>query len=156
MAQLQLGGTVTLSDGTTLQGPPRTSGRKVAILGDTHDPSPIADLASDADLLIHEATNAHLPGIYSDTKKGDTNESVEARAISRGHSTPQMAGKFARAVRAQRLILNHFSSRYAGNDDKDEDAKTIMDAIGALAEKEFGRPVVCSRDFMTFDVPISR
>jgi ribonuclease Z len=156
MSLLQQGRSVTLSDGSILHGPSRIPGRKIAILGDTYDPSPIAELAADVDVLIHEATNAHLPGIYPNTKEEDTFESVEARSISRGHSTPQMAGKFARSVRAKKLVLNHFSSRYAGNDDKDEDAKKIMDAIGALAGNEFGGSVVCSRDLMNFEVPVPR
>ena len=63
MRQLQQGESVVLSDGTVLQGPPKRAGRKLAILGDTYDPSPIAGLAMDTDVLIHEATNAHLPGI---------------------------------------------------------------------------------------------
>ncbi|KXN87977.1 Zinc phosphodiesterase ELAC protein 1 [Leucoagaricus sp. SymC.cos] len=88
MRQLQQGQSIQLSDGTILHGPRRRTGRKLVILGDTYDPSPIYPLACDADLLIHEATNAHLPGIDPNTKPTDTEESVEERAKSRGHSTP--------------------------------------------------------------------
>ncbi|KAF9452423.1 Metallo-hydrolase/oxidoreductase [Macrolepiota fuliginosa MF-IS2] len=150
MRQLQQGVSVKLSDGTILHGPPRRKGRKIVILGDTHDPSPIAPLAYDADLLIHEATNAHLPGIDPNTKETDTNESVEERAKSRGHSTPQMAGAFAKHTRAKKLVLNHFSSRYPGDDA--EDTKKIMGAIGGLAAGEYGQDVICARDFMSFNV----
>ena len=34
------------------------------------------------------------------------------RAWKTGHSTPSMAGAFARAAEARRLILTHFSARY--------------------------------------------
>ena len=115
-----------------------------------------AALATDADVLVHEATNAHLPGIDPSTKQEDTYESVELRSRVHGHSTPQVAGRFGKRVRAKRLFLNHFSARYAGNDDVDERAKGVMDAIKALAEGEFGDAVVCARDLMSFDVEQSR
>ena len=152
MRRLQQGEAVTLADGTVLQGPPRRRGRKIVILGDTHDPSPVAELAEDACLLIHEATNAHLPGLDPNTKVTDTYASVEERAKSRGHSTPQMAGAFAKRIRARKLVLNHFSARYPGNDDVDKEAAKIMGAIRGLAEAAFGGEVVCARDLMCFDV----
>lgn len=150
MRQLQQGQSVELSDGTILHGPPRRKGRKLVILGDTFDPSPIIPLAYDADLLIHEATNAHLPGIDPNTKAADTYESVEERAKSRGHSTPQMAGAFAKQIRARKLVLNHFSSRYPGDDS--ENARKVMGAIGNLAAEIYGQDVVCARDFMSLNV----
>jgi len=150
MRRLQQGESVELCDGTVIHGPPRRIGRKVVILGDTFDPSPIIPLAMDADLLIHEATNAHLPGIDETTKDSDTYETVEARAKSRGHSTPQMAGAFARIVRARRLVLNHFSSRYPGDDT--DDAIKVMRAIANLATKEFGHEVLCAKDLMSLEV----
>ncbi|KAG6854870.1 hypothetical protein C0991_012060 [Blastosporella zonata] len=150
MRRLQQGESVELSDGTILHGPPRRKGRKVVILGDTFDPSPIIPLAMDADLLIHEATNAHLPDIDPATKDSDTYESVEVRTKSRGHSTPQMAGAFAKRLGARRLLLNHFSARYSG--DTTEEATKIMDAIGNLAAVEFGHEVECARDLMSIEV----
>lgn len=150
MSKLQQGESVTLTDGTVLQGPPRRPGRKIVILGDTYDPSPIIPLAGGADLLVHEATNAHLPGLDLNTKDADTYETVQERAMSRGHSTPQMAGKFARTIGAKRLILNHFSARYPG--DESEESLRIMGAIGELAAQEFGKAVICARDFTSVDI----
>ncbi|KIK67973.1 hypothetical protein GYMLUDRAFT_36775 [Collybiopsis luxurians FD-317 M1] len=152
MRQLQAGESVQLSDGTLLRGPQPRTGRKLVILGDTYDPSPIIPLAQAADLLVHEATNAHLPGIALNTRNDDTFESVQKTAMERGHSTPQMAGAFAKRVGATSLILNHFSARYPGNDDVDPEAKIIMDAIGDLAAAEFGKAVVCARDLMSVNV----
>ncbi|KAJ7368467.1 Metallo-hydrolase oxidoreductase [Mycena albidolilacea] len=154
MRRLQLGESVELNDGTILHGPPRRRGRKLVILGDTHNPSAIEPLAQDADLLIHEATNAHLPNIDPGTKDDDTYQIVEQRTRSRGHSTPQMAGAFAKRIRAKQLILNHFSARYAGNDDVDPVAKTYMNAIAGLAEREFGKEVVCARDLMNVNIGV--
>jgi ribonuclease Z len=153
MRQLQQGESVLLNDGTRLQGPPRRNGRKVAILGDTYDPSPISALAQDADLLIHEATNAHLPGIDPTTKATDTYETVQERAMSRGHSTPQMAGSFGKRIGAKQLILNHFSARYPGDDS--EESRKIMNTIGQLAASEFGHDVVCATDLMTVDINLN-
>jgi ribonuclease Z len=150
MRRLQLGEAVELSDGTVLHGPPRRRGRKIVILGDTFDPSPITSLAMDADLLIHEATNAYLPGIDEATKESDTYEAVEARTKSRGHSTPQMAGAFAKRIQARKLVLNHFSARYSGGGT--EDAIQIMGAIADLAVGEFGHEVQCAKDFMSLEV----
>ncbi|KDQ29309.1 hypothetical protein PLEOSDRAFT_1103337 [Pleurotus ostreatus PC15] len=151
MRQLQQGESVQLPDGTILHGPPRRPGRKIVILGDTYDASPIIPLAKDADILIHEATNAHLPDVDSHTKATDTYESVEERAKSRGHSTPQVAGAFATRTRARKLLLNHFSARYPGDDDCNEWSKKVMDAIKSLAATEYEGEIVCARDFMTID-----
>ena len=157
MSRLQQGESVLLADGLTmLHGPTRKPGRKLVILGDTHDPSPICGLASNADVVIHEATNAYLPGIDMNTKEDDTSESVEERSRSRGHSTPQMAGAFANRIGARRLILNHFSARYAGDDDVDDGAKRVMTAIANLAGTEFKGDIICARDFMSLDVELQR
>lgn len=153
LSKLQGGETITLSDGAKLEPPPRRPGRKIVILGDTYDPSHITKLGEDADVLIHEATNAYLPGIDLTTKEDETEASLEERAKSRGHSTPQMAGAFARRLRAKRLVLNHFSARYRGDDDVNEEAHQIMDAIGNLARKAYGSDqVICARDWMSFEV----
>ncbi|KAF8524601.1 Metallo-hydrolase/oxidoreductase [Hysterangium stoloniferum] len=153
LSKLQAGERVVLPDNTVLEPPPRRPGRRVAILGDTYDPSPIADLAANVDVLIHEATNAHLPGIDPNTKLEESFQSVEVRTKSRGHSTPQMAGAFARRINAKKLILNHFSARYRGDDDCDDEARKVMEGIRELAKATFGSSeVVCARDWMSFDV----
>jgi len=162
MRRLQEGESVQLSDGTVLRGPSKRPGRKITILGDTYDPSPIAELAMRTDVLVHEATNAHLPGIDPETKASDTHDIVEQRSKSRGHSTPQMAALFAARIDARKLVLNHFSSRYAGeydpvtqHGDQRPAAKEIMEAIRTLAQSYFHGPVICARDFMSFDVQVS-
>ncbi|KAF7292388.1 hypothetical protein HMN09_01222900 [Mycena chlorophos] len=153
MRDIKEGKRVKLNDGTILEGPSRRPGRKVVILGDTYDPSAIAALGQDADLLIHEATNAHLPGLDPRTKEEDTHELVERRTKSRGHSTPQMAGAFAKRINAKALVLNHFSTKYSGNDD-DPPSKAIMDAIRGLAAGVADCEVHCSRDFWTYSVEV--
>ncbi len=71
--------------------------RKVVLLGDTCDSSGIAAAASDADLLMHEATFA---------------AQFREKALRAQHSTAGMAGAFARSINARKLLLTHFSSRY--------------------------------------------
>ena len=109
---------IKLPDGFLLE-PPSLSvpGRKLVILGDTCDPSSFLGLADDASVLVHEATNAYTSSRvpegqgWGESKK----ERVRAKAISRGHSTAEMAGQFAKQIRARRLYLNHFSSRFELN-----------------------------------------
>ncbi|KAG9083626.1 hypothetical protein FRC06_004453, partial [Ceratobasidium sp. 370] len=105
---------ISLPDGSVLSPPPLIPGRKLVVLGDTSDPWAIKSIAMDATLLVHEATNAYIPlSIDPKSPKGDTEAKVTERALQRGHSTPTMAGDFARAIRARNLVLNHFGSRFS-------------------------------------------
>jgi ribonuclease Z len=110
--------TLDLPDGTTLEPPPLDiPGRKVVILGDTSDPSAIMPIAMDPSALVHESTNAYIPRRISEKVRGLANskgtvDSVRKKAIGRGHSTADMAGEFAKNIRARRLYLNHFSTRH--------------------------------------------
>ena len=68
-------------------------------------------------LLIHEATDAYLPphvDPQQKTGKNRTPESVAEKAVLRGHSTPAMAGAFARSIAAERLVMNHIGARCVG------------------------------------------
>ncbi|KAI5839981.1 beta-lactamase-like protein [Morchella snyderi] len=161
-----------LPDGTRLTKPPKARGRRITVLGDTYDPSPITPLAEYSDVLVHEATNAFLPGLDPNTKVAETYETVEALSRSRGHSTPEMAGRFAHAIKLGEasetggrdglLILNHFSSRYKDDDADGPDgaAKKIMVRIGecamsswmAATELSEGLRVVCARDGVPIEV----
>ncbi|KAL9934945.1 hypothetical protein V8E36_006021 [Tilletia maclaganii] len=124
---------ITLPDGFVLE-PPALDipGRKLTILGDTFDASGglnldsegngasgesvleqgIVPLAMDSDVVVHECTNAAMPAELSQGRKVETRDEVRAKALTRGHSTPQVAGAFAGRVRARSLLLNHFSVRY--------------------------------------------
>lgn len=142
-----------LPDGTRLTRPPLRSGRKITVLGDTCDPSPIIPLAMGSDVLVHEATNAWLPGVDPLTKSSEGYAVVEERAKSRGHSTSEMAGRFARAIglgsggedqdaaggnsKRGLLILNHFSSRYKDDlaDGPGGQAQKVMESVRQCAER---------------------
>ena len=86
--------------------------RKLAILGDTYDASAIEPLLSfpPPSLLVHEATDAYIPTSV-DPQAHRKDEVVREKVLARGHSTPAMAGCFAKRVGAERLVLNHIGSR---------------------------------------------
>ena len=107
-------------------------------------------LAMDADVLVHEATNAFLSGIDKDTDM----RSVTRDAMLHGHSTPHIAGDFAKRVRAKVLLLNHFSARYKG--DQTLESVSIMTRIEQQAIKASGlnkTQVAATWDFMVYSVP---
>ncbi|MEW5314496.1 MAG: hypothetical protein WDW38_005991 [Sanguina aurantia] len=134
--------------------------RKVVILGDTIDSSALAPLALSADLLAHEAT--YMAGMEDQCRKGQ-------------HSAAWMAGRYAAAIKAQQLVLTHFSARYGGpdsyqrggNEDFDENTEEGQylafsrqsEAVKTLiweAEKHY-RPggVIAARDFLAVQVPMA-
>ena len=106
-----------LPNGVIIPASTDTIPRTIVILGDTSDASALIPLLADGNpvsLLIHEATDACIPSHidkYGTTGKNRTDASVKAKAIEKGHSTPAMAGEFARKVGAERLVLNHIGAR---------------------------------------------
>jgi ribonuclease BN (tRNA processing enzyme) len=155
---LPLGSAFTFPDGSVVTQEeaiePARPGRKVVICGDTADSRSLLKLAQNADVVIHEATNSFLTGV--DNK--DTNlQEVTRDAVLHGHSTPHIAGEFARAVQAKRLILNHFSARYKG--DASADSLSIMLRIERQAMKASNlneTQVAAAWDLMVLPVPRQR
>jgi ribonuclease BN (tRNA processing enzyme) len=76
-------------------------GKRVAVLGDCSAVSgAMMRLMDRCSVLVHEATYG---------------EDMAERAPQHGHSTAATAGRVAAACGAERLVLNHFSARYAGS-----------------------------------------
>jgi ribonuclease Z len=130
-------------------------GRKIVIMGDTKSGEHIAALAQDADILVHESTLAYIPHLSS-INKFSNEQSVEAEATSHGHSTPQMAGRFAARIKAKQLLLTHFSPRFPG--DSAPESMQIMWRIEDLARGSSKyltelNDVVAAWDNMKFAVP---
>ncbi len=94
---------ITLDNGTILDGKdflgPNKAGRVVTIVYDTRATPTIAQLAQNADVLVHESTFAG-------------NEANLAHSYY--HSTAVEAAKIARDNGVKRLFLNHISARYLG------------------------------------------
>lgn len=115
--QLKRGETITLADGTELNGldflAPDRKGRVVTILGDTRTCDNAITLARHADVLVHEATH-------------EANESQMAYTYH--HSTSKQAAKAALEAGVKQLYLNHISARYLGKDAKmlEAQAKSIF------------------------------
>lgn len=152
---LPAGTAFTFPDGTVVRQEdvvePERSGRKIVVCGDTASARALSKLADGADVVIHEATNAYLPGV--DTK--DTNlRQVTRVAVAHGHSTPQMAANFCKSVNGKQLLLNHFSARYKG--DCSVDSLSIMMRIENQACHAAGfneTQVIAAWDMMVLPVP---
>jgi ribonuclease Z len=153
---LRPGGSFRFPDGTIVHHEdavesPR-QGRKVVICGDTCSSRAMVKLAYDADVIVHEATNTFLAGV----DRSDLNQRlVERETIYHGHSTPQMAGLFAKQAQAQRLVLNHFSARYKG--DLSIESLSFMMRMEEQAMQSAGlneTQVVAAWDLMTLPIPL--
>jgi ribonuclease Z len=101
---LQRGESVTLGDGRVVTpadvlGPAR-AGRKVVLSGDTAPAASVVEMASGADLLVHDAT------FLADER---------ARARETLHSTAGEAALVAQEAGVKLLALTHVSTRYFGH-----------------------------------------
>ena len=153
--QLSEGQSVTLPDGriinpedVTLPGQVGAAPRKVVILGDTCNPRGIAEAAQGADVLVHEATCTNAERTV---------------ALAKKHSTPGMAGDFARHIQARNLILTHFSPRESLEGVMRTRTATSggeherMQVMRTQAMETFKSPnVFTAHDFWTFQVPPPR
>ncbi|MGP4072406.1 ribonuclease Z [Piscibacillus sp. B03] len=96
---------ISLPDGTMIYRDDVTGdpipGRKISILGDTHASDDVIEHVRNSDLLVHEATF--------------TNQD-QSLAKQYYHSTSLEAAQIAKAANVNKLILNHVSSRYVGED----------------------------------------
>jgi ribonuclease Z len=100
--QLHRGLAVTLADGRRIEssllvGPTRP-GRKIVVTGDTRPCAATVNMATEADLLVHEAT-------FGDDEA--------ERAAETGHSTAREAATMAQSADVRQLVLTHFSARYS-------------------------------------------
>lgn len=136
--KLKQGQVVTLEDGRIINGNELCGepeiGRKVVYCTDTVFCEAAVELARDADVLIHEATFAHQDADM---------------AFERMHSTSTMAAQVALLAEVKKLILTHFSPRYApGNSIQLEDLKQEARAIFPNTKLAY--------DFYTYEVPRRR
>ena len=105
MDSLRAGADFVTADGEViangrLTGDPDPSLSYACLADTTYKPDIVGRIAG-VDLLYHEAT-------YDAT--------VEAKAVSRGHSTASQAAMIARDAGVGRLIIGHFSKQYEGDE----------------------------------------
>ncbi|NEP13267.1 MAG: ribonuclease Z [Symploca sp. SIO2C1] len=136
--KLKRGETVTLPDGRQIRGSELCEqpevGRKFVYCTDTVFCEEAIELSQKADVLIHEATFAHKDAQL---------------AFDRLHSTSTMAAQVALSAGVRKLIMTHFSPRYApGND-------IVLDDLLQEARAIFPSTKL-AYDFMTYDVPRHR
>lgn len=140
--------------------PPTVQGRRVVCLGDTSSAEHIVPLCISEgiypSLVVHESTNAWIPPrvdqrrLYGGARK--TPQSVREKAIAKGHSTPDMAGAFARAVKAERLALTHFSAMF----ENPSPGHPVMREIARQATVAWGRrgvKAITAHDLFWIDIP---
>lgn len=121
--RLKAGKTVTLGDGTTVRpeqvlGPERP-GITFAYVPDTRPCEGGRLLARDTDLLYHEATFG---------------EDLQERAVETGHSTAHEAATVAHDAASERLLIGHFSARYADPAPLVEEAREVFPNTDAAEE----------------------
>ena len=136
--KLKKGETITLADGSKIRGQSLCGeteiGRKIAYCTDTIFCEGSIELAQNADVLIHEATFAHQDS---------------EMAFQRLHSTTTMAAQTAYVAGVRKLIMTHFSPRYApGNT---IELKDLLKEAKAIFPK-----TIMAHDFMVYDVPRRR
>jgi ribonuclease Z len=133
-AELKAGRSVSLDDGRIINGAslcgPERPGCSLVYCTDTVFSEAAVELATGADLLIHESTFAH----------------AEAEmAFARQHSTSTMAAQTALAAGVKQLMLTHLSPRYMpGNPVTPDDLLAEARAIFPATE--------LARDFMSVEL----
>jgi ribonuclease Z len=114
-SKLQKGIPIVLKDGRKIKphmvlGPPR-KGRKIVISGDTIPLEKMIAFASNADVLIHEAT---------------FDSTFEDVSLEYGHSTASQAAVIAKKANVEKLFLTHISPRYTDGKILENEAKKIF------------------------------
>ncbi|MFB6075761.1 MAG: ribonuclease Z [Candidatus Aenigmatarchaeota archaeon] len=100
----------------------KTIGKKVVYSGDTKPCDNVENISKDADVLIHDGTFI----------EGETER----------HSSVDEAARLAKRANVKKLVLTHFSRRYAGSD---------LDDILEKAKEEFDK-VELAEDFLEIEI----
>lgn len=120
---IKAGADFILEDGTVIQNteltmaPPKP--KSYAYCSDTKYDERIARYVEGADLLYHEATFL---------------EQHQERANKTFHSTAKEAGRIAKLAGAGKLLLGHFSARYANTQTHLEEATTVFEHVECVED----------------------
>lgn len=123
MQNIRSGADFVKPDGTVIPNSALTTdadpSRSYAYCSDTMFDERVARAVEGVDVLYHEAT------YHSD---------LASDARERGHSTAAEAGRIARMAHVKRLIIGHYSKRYADTEVLVEDASKEFDVVTAADE----------------------
>jgi len=130
-SKLQHGSAVKLPNGRVVKSEEvvghQRPGRKIVYSGDTRPTENVAELAMNADLLIHDGT---------------FDDELTDKAYEDGHSTASQAAEIANKAEVKWLILTHVSARYKN-----------PDVLVEQARKVFLKTDI-AEDFMKFGLPL--
>jgi ribonuclease Z len=122
---LKSGKSVQATDGRIILPPdvvsPPVPGASFAYVSDSRPSTAATELASEVDLLYHEATFG---------------EDERDRALATGHSTAKEAGEVAARASARCLVLGHFSARYPDAEVLAEEARAVFPQVESAKELE--------------------
>ena len=96
------------NDAVTIEAPP---GKSYVFCADTKYDEAILPHIHEADMIYHETT-------YLDNLK--------EKAIERFHSTSSQAAMIAKKGRVKKLLIGHFSSKYAELDEFEKEAREVF------------------------------
>lgn len=106
--------------------------RRVIVCGDNDQPALLAEVARDADVLVHEATF--------------TRPLIERTGASFGHSSAEAVAAFAQAAGVRNLVLTHFSARYQN----DPRRSPSIDDIHLEARSHYHGRLILAQDLQRY------
>ncbi len=116
--KIKQGGDITLEDGTIIENKDIT-----------FDPSPAKSYAYCSDTAYKPDISAQIQGVTALYHEATFLDSHEHLCKPTGHSTAKQAAKIALDVRAENLILGHYSTRYSNLELFKEEAQTIFKTV---------------------------
>lgn len=110
--------------------PPRT----LIVCGDNDNPELLAEVARDADVLVHEATF--------------TEAIIERTGATFGHSTAAAVAHFAEKAGVRNLVLTHFSARYQANPQR----SPCIDDVREEAQAHYSGNLTLAQDLQRYHI----
>ncbi|MDZ3991248.1 ribonuclease Z [Pseudomonas sp. Teo4] len=108
--------------------------RKLIVCGDNDNPELLAEVARDADVLVHEATF--------------TEAVIERTGATFGHSTAAAVARFAEMAGVRNLVLTHFSARYQANPQR----SPCIDDVREEAQAHYSGNLTLARDLQRYHI----
>jgi ribonuclease Z len=106
--------------------------RRVIVCGDNDNPELLAEVARDADVLVHEATF--------------TQAVIERTGIAFGHSCAAAVARFAETAGVRNLVLTHFSARYQ----PDPRRSPCIDEVRMEAQAHYNGHLTLAQDLQRY------